>query len=91
MPFEKAQDQWWRLDEALQTLAGWGWQTPCQADPEPFTEGAPRALAARAQQLCLTRCAVVDECRAYAEAANERFHVWGGVNRGSKTAPVEAD
>lgn len=52
---------------------------PCTGDPEAWTSDdmATRAYAARA---CL-RCAVVDQCAAFAEANNETFGVWGGIDR----------
>jgi hypothetical protein len=67
------------LTAALAELAesGVGW--PCVVDPDAWFEGGPRKLAERAVQC--RACPVVRLCGAVADEAEERFGVWGGVDR----------
>ena len=67
------------LHHALDDLAEHGRATPCQVDPAPFVsdDHAERDEAARACGGCPVRI----ECAAYADAAEEPHHVWGGADR----------
>lgn len=75
-----------RLDRALVDLAARGQRPPCG---QPWAEGLwvsddyrDRLEAAR---LCRP-CPVLEACRAAADEAGEKHHVWGGRDRGAKGA-----
>lgn len=56
-------------------------RTPCGVDPEPFVSDDPQ-IRLEAEIACRS-CPVLDLCAAYADAADERWHVWGGRDRSS--------
>ena len=64
---------WTTLQGALLNAPNTPCNSPNRAD---WTTGGPRAKQ-RAAEACRA-CPVLAECRAYAEAANERGAVWGG-------------
>ena len=67
---------WTALQGALLNAPNTPCNSPNRAD---WTTGGPRAKQ-RAAEACRA-CPVLAECRAYAEAANERGAVWGGIAR----------
>lgn len=71
-----------RLDDALAVEARMGRLTPCQREPEVFTADGHDAASQRAEaaRRCHS-CPVLTECAEYADAADERWHVWGGTDR----------
>lgn len=71
--------QWLTLLDAITSTTDGGGSTPCLNDPEPFTSGSwqQRAEAAAA----CSHCPVLTECRAYADAQAETWHVWAGADR----------
>lgn len=52
---------------------------PCEVDPDGFYDDR-RGVRALAVPLCRD-CPVLTACGAYADAAGERFGVWGGRDR----------
>lgn len=60
---------------------------PCH-DDDRWTSDSPDDRA-RAAELC-AGCAVLVPCGTFADAADERFHVWGGVDRSRLVAAREA-
>lgn len=76
-------DEFLALVHALKRLDDVGGTTRCQRDADRFTyDGKPegRGRHARAAALC-AGCPVLAECGAYADAAHERWHIWGGRDR----------
>lgn len=71
-----AMPAWTTLQGALLNAPNTPCNSPNRAD---WTSGGPRAKQ-RAAEACRA-CPVLAECRAYAEAANERGAVWGGIAR----------
>lgn len=51
---------------------------PCVVDPEPFTSD-DRAERVEAAESCQW-CPALEECRTYADAQGEKWHVWAGVD-----------
>lgn len=74
-----ALDAWLALLACLFNLTDRGQSTPCLRDPAPFTSGDYRERA-EAAAAC-SYCPVLSECRAYADAQAEGWHVWGAVDR----------
>lgn len=72
----EAIEPWMRLQIAIQNIPN----TPCNSDNRgDWTSGRGNA-SQRAIEGCMG-CPVLQECRAYAEAANETGAVWGAVSR----------
>lgn len=67
------------LLHAQRELADAGRTWPCQIDPEPFTSDS-RDERAEAAEAC-AGCPLLEPCGRYADAAEERHHVWAGVDR----------
>lgn len=67
------------LSATLVALAEDGTAVPCVAVPDLFTSASADDRAS-ATELCGT-CPALAACRTYAEAADERHHVWGGRDR----------
>lgn len=74
---ETAQRSHRTLREAIERLSGV--RTPCDVDPEPFVS-ENRHERLEAESACRA-CPVMDLCSSYADAAGERWHVWGGQDR----------
>lgn len=74
---------WHALSDALVQLEAEGRQVICRTDPDPFTseDEDEREDAAAA----CSYCPVVNACRSFAEANKETDHVWGGIDRTSRT------
>ncbi|MGP9537012.1 WhiB family transcriptional regulator [Brachybacterium sp. AOP43-C2-M15] len=53
-------------------------EVPCAGWQRELWHGETKAEQAAAVRLCL-ECPVMVECAAYADAAGERWGVWGGV------------
>ena len=82
-----AMAEWLILLSALTATTERGGSTPCLNDPEPFTSGSwqQRAEAAAA----CSGCPVLSQCRAYADAQAESWHVWAGADRTPATRTTE--
>lgn len=87
---QRAPAEFLALVIAQRAAADDGHILPCQADPDLFTSDATglrlkarRDRADKVMRLC-GDCPVLVECWEYADAAEERFHVWAGVDRGPK-------
>lgn len=78
-----AMAEWRLLLDAISLTQDRGGSTPCLSDPEPFTSGSwqQRAEAAAA----CSHCPVLSQCRAYADAQAESWHVWAGTDRTQAT------
>lgn len=59
--------------------------TPCEADPEAFTSD-DRHEREEAAEAC-AHCPLLAPCGAYAELADEGWHVWAGVDRTPRPKP----
>ena len=70
-----ALDAWQRLGLALQDVV-----PPCSAEPDEWADPKDRDAVAAAQDGCMD-CPAMLECADYAEAADEQYGVWGGVDR----------
>lgn len=68
-----------RLLRQLAARDAVGRPVPCRVDPEPFTSENYRQRA-EAAQAC-GACPLLNPCREYAQAQDERWHVWAGVDR----------
>lgn len=75
----EAAEPYARLLLALREVADAGERTPCQTYPRAFT-GSDTSAQRAAADLCAA-CPVLDLCATYADAAPERWHVWGGRDR----------
>lgn len=63
---------------------------PCQREPDLFTSDSPEERAQAA--LACRMCPALTACHALAEANQETWHVWGGIDRtglASKTTNKE--
>lgn len=65
---------WQRLCAALSV-----YQPPCASEPDLWWDTDREAVEA-ALYGC-QRCQVLEPCQRYAEAADERFGVWGAIDR----------
>lgn len=71
--------EWLTLLNAIAKVTEQGSSTPCTRDPEPFTsEDYQQRIEAAA---ACAGCPVLSQCRDYAEANAERWHVWAGTDR----------
>lgn len=77
-----ARDQ---LDRALVALAAEGQRPPCGQTVPSLHLSEDRDERARAVQAC-TACPVIAACRDAADEGDERFGVWGGVDRTARPA-----
>ena len=71
------------LNRALLRVLSAGLRTPCMIDPALWTDEPDRRHRTARQEAAEAcgHCPIITECHAYAEVAEERWHVWGGVNR----------
>jgi len=67
------------LLHAFAAMGDTGRAVPCSTDPDGFYHDL-RVVRALAVPLCRD-CPVLTACGAYADAAGERFGVWGGRDR----------
>jgi len=72
---------WTALCVALDRLAEAGRTPVCSARPEQWGPDVPAAARRDAVEAC-HYCPAMHPCAAYADAADERFGVWGGTDRG---------
>lgn len=72
------------LSAALADLTDRGQRTPCQGpDRHLWTSDAAEEREAAAHRC--GPCPVLAECAAYADDADERWHVWASVDRTRRT------
>jgi WhiB family transcriptional regulator, redox-sensing transcriptional regulator len=87
-PAEAVTRQPWRrlnLPVAAADLGDWRARAGCRnADPDLFFSSEPAAIA-QAQQVC-AGCPVRRQCLEYAEANDEQFGVWAGIDRDARHA-----
>ena len=78
------------FDAALLKLAADGRRPPCGELDDHYLwtsdEPAERAIAAKQ----CAGCPVIKECAATADAAAEKWHVWGGKDRTTKPRKARA-
>lgn len=79
--------EWRSLLDAIASTQDRGGSTPCLNDPERFTSES-RQQRAEAAAAC-SHCPVLSECRAYADAQAESWHVWAGTDRSPTTRTKE--
>jgi len=72
---------WLALVAALDRLADRGRRPVCETRPDQWSADV-RATARRDAAEACGYCAALHPCASYADAAGERFGVWGGVDRG---------
>ncbi len=75
-----AQPAWLALCSALDRLADRGRYPVCETRPNDWSSEAPLRTRREAAEAC-AHCPVRSLCDDYATAADERSHVWGGVDR----------
>lgn len=79
IPLE-ATTAWRVLVTALDRLADQGRTPVCESRPDDWASDAAAAVRREAAAAC-GHCPVIRPCAAYATAAGERCHVWGGIDR----------
>lgn len=79
----RAVRQWRELRDALADLDR---AVPCAVDPAAWHADDP-AVREAAADACWD-CPVLDRCAAYADAAMERYGVWGGTDRSIRNKPT---
>jgi WhiB family transcriptional regulator, redox-sensing transcriptional regulator len=86
-----ARQPWRRLNlpVAAAGLGDWRTRAECRGeDPDLFFSSDPVDIM-KAQQVC-ARCPVKLQCHARAEANNEQFGIWAGVDRDARHAQLIA-
>ena len=80
---------WRALCSALDSLADEGRQTLCQQWPDQWAADATPTARREAAEAC-GYCPALALCAAYAEAANENYGVWGGIDRSQRRPKAQA-
>jgi hypothetical protein len=76
---------WVKLVTALDRLADQGRRPVCATRPDDWGSDAPAHARQAAVEAC-HHCPVKQPCSAYATAAREPGHVWGGQDRTPRPA-----
>ena len=76
----EAAPAWLALVAALDGLADRARRPVCESRPDDWASDAPAAVRREAAAAC-GHCPVIRPCAVYADAAGERCHVWGGIDR----------
>lgn len=71
---------WHNLAGVLNDLADEGRYTACQLYPDAWSADARVSDRRQAAEAC-RHCPALAACATYADAAGERWHVWGGMDR----------
>lgn len=64
------------------------YSTKCQIYPEPFTEYPDLISPNEAEELCY-KCPLLKLCYEFADANDEKWGIWGGINFTDKTINEE--
>lgn len=78
---------WRALHDAISDAAR---PTPCRSEPDTWADPPTAELAATAAALC-SRCPALEQCRAFADANNERAGVYAGQLRTPKRGRPDAE
>lgn len=78
-----AMPAWLALCAALDRLADDGRAPVCQQRPDQWSDDARPHARRDAAEGC-TFCPALHPCAAFAEAAAEKHHIWGGIDRATR-------
>lgn len=85
----EAAPAWVSLTCALDRLAEQGGRPVCATRPDQWSADARASARSDAAEAC-TYCPALHPCAAFADAADERHGVWGGIDRARRPAKERA-